>query len=387
MGDHVLIRRVKAIHWGSNSSGPDCEVFSLITAAPDAGVAEAVNGGIENCIAIQPDGFAGGSVTAFNVGAGSDISFHLESHAKSPYIRNCYADFGVATPNPSGLKSRGIAMAWCRGGVIEGNHIYNSDLAGPYQQGHSIRDMIVRNNFYKNVGIGVQLDLGSSSVELALVDISESPAGSLIALAHVDGGGHGLSVGDRVRVEPDGGLPTEFHGTFSVIETTDDETFKFRLSTRPKFNAAGIGFRVFSAARAIVEGNVIELAPVGGAAAIQINDGNDSDPFLEAPDYVNGDVILRNNKIRYVDAAPPADLHETIIKVQGTKNVMIQNNVIDTISTAPLVNERCANATYFNNRRPSGKLLRGYERDSKTFYGELETDAEDAFILALLEKK
>lgn len=146
--------------------------------------------------------------------------------------------------------------------------------------------------------------------------------------------------------------------------------------------------KVFGIGRAIIEGNVIELAAgVSGASAIIIDDANGMSPYSETPDYVHADVIIRNNKIRYVDGAPPNDGGATLIEAQGVKHLIVQNNVLDTVATLPLQNVRCGHATYFNNRTPAGKLIQGYEADLEIKYGELETDAEDAFVMALFNER
>src|ERR1051325_9427704 len=71
LGDHGKIRRVKARNWGTTAAGSarPCYVFSVISALPDSGVAETVDCGIENCVAILPSGNNAGQATAFHVGS------------------------------------------------------------------------------------------------------------------------------------------------------------------------------------------------------------------------------------------------------------------------------------------------------------------------------
>ena len=64
-----------------------------------------------------------------------------------------------------------------------------------------------------------------------------------------------------------------------------------------------------------------------------------------------------------------------------------QNNVLDTTATVPLANQRCGSATYFSNRTPSGVLLRGWNNDTSRKYDELETEAEDALVLAMFNER
>ena len=164
-------------------------------------------------------------------------------------------------------------------------------------------------------------------------------------------------------------------------------TQSFRLPVSNPNNptpTTGTVQKVFSVGRVIIEGNIIELRQgISNQRAIQASDNASSTP---AYDYVYGDVIIRNNKLRYVDGATPNDSGATLIEVQGVKNVIIQNNVLDTIATAPLTDARCANATYFNNRTPAGVLVQGKNNDSGRKYDELETDAEDAFVMGFIKR-
>lgn len=175
MGSHTRIRRVRAKNWGTRNTSTPGFVFSLITALPSSSpaVTDIVNTGMEECYADSPGSGVGGDnnntiTTIFNVSGPDDTAVSAEAHAKSPFIRNCYVDAGVAAPVAglpitSRASFRAISMGWCRGGVVEGNQIYNVDVAGPYQGLRSVRDIIVRNNFCKNVARGPYFDLGQAT--------------------------------------------------------------------------------------------------------------------------------------------------------------------------------------------------------------------------------
>ena len=97
MGDQTRISRVKAINWGSKSSTKPCSVLSCITALPDSGVMEVVHPGIEECVVITPDAANNvATCTALSAGNPDNVSFSADGHGKSPYIRNCFVDCGVA---------------------------------------------------------------------------------------------------------------------------------------------------------------------------------------------------------------------------------------------------------------------------------------------------
>lgn len=389
MGNHARIQRVKVKNWGTKSGSVPCFALSVITAYPDSGPSDVVNAGIEGCVVIEPHSGNIGLGTALNAGSQSDISFIKEGHAKSPFIRNCFVDCGVATPNPNPTlwKYRALSMGWCRGGVVEGNHVYNTEIGGPYQDQRSVRDLIVRNNFYKNVAKGTLLKLGQLGSSLLA---SNATLATSSGVATISGGSLNvatLQAGDRVSITTTS--PATFTGVYQIasVQTTPSVQFTILTSLAGPATVTTVK-KVLSVSRAIIEGNVIELAPgVSGASAVSITDNNDAGSIVEPPDYLNGDVIIRNNKIRYVDGAVPNDGGATLIEAQGAKNLIVKDNVLDTIASAPLANFRCGSATYFNNRTPAGLLVRGVESATGRKYSELETDAEDAFVMAMFNER
>src|SRR5262249_17464662 len=151
MGDHVRIREVRAINWGTKTTSKTCFVFSVISGdRSDSGatVTEPIDVGIESCIADQPSGANAGKVSVLHVGGSSDSAADKEAFGKVPFIRNCYVDGGS-----NGLTNefRALSMNWCKGGVVEGNQIQNVNIGGPYIENATCRDLIVRSNSYKNV--------------------------------------------------------------------------------------------------------------------------------------------------------------------------------------------------------------------------------------------
>lgn len=381
MGEHVRIFRVRAINWGSKDTGRPCSVLSCITALPASGVPEVANAGIEGCVVVSPGAGNVAACTAVSIGNPDEVSFAADGHGKSPCIRNCFIDCGVATPSPSG-NYRAISAGWCRGGVVEGNHIHNADIGGPYQDAkQSTRDIIVRNNFYKNVARGPYWNLGTLATEVGPGALARSgTVGTVSGLSSFTY----FDAGVRVKVVT---TPSDYTGLY-VIQSKTASTFAVTVpNSGTSLVEATSVHKVYGVARAIVEGNIIELAAVSGAVAIAAVDNNDSSPYSELPDYVHGDVIVRNNKIRYVDGAAPNDSGATLVDLRGIKNIIVQNNVLDTIATTPLTNLRCGNATYFNNKTPGGVLLRGWNGDTSRKYDELETEAEDALVMAMFSER
>jgi hypothetical protein len=78
------------------------------------------------------------------------------------------------------------------------------------------------------------------------------------------------------------------------------------------------------------------------------------------------------------------------IRVYSAKNLLVRENVLDLTPAQPdnpLSSKNCESVAYFGNKTPSGVLLRGYNENSSKRYDELETDAEDALVLALFKRR
>ena len=208
-------------------------------------------------------------------------------------------------------------------------------------------------------------------------------------MATVSGSGlntTGLVAGDKVKITlvPTGGVL----GVYTVSTVPSSSSFTFQL---PGGSAASVLSvqKLFATGRAIIEGNVIELAPNLAASAltvpvaILVDDANPQSGVT--PDYGNGDIIIRNNKVRYVDGTAPPRTTDLGVVARGAKTLNVTNNILDLSNAKPLINQRCQSAHYFNNRTPGGALARGSNEDNQTKYDELETEAEDAFLLAALQ--
>lgn len=388
MGDHVKVFRVKAINWGSKDAAKSISVISCVCATSNSGIPEtnSANAGLEDCIVVLPGAGNVGLCTALSVAnAEEDVFASPETHGKAPFIRHCFVDCGVGTPdaNPATAKYRGLAMSWCHGGVIVGNQIHNVDIGGPYIDGQrSTRDVVVRDNSYRNVARGPFWNLGTLATETSPGSLARSGTVGTVS---------GLSLfkdfepGTRVRLITS---PADYSGVY-IVQTKTATSFTVTVPTAgAALVTVSSARKVFGVNRAIVEGNNIELSPdASDVRAIAVVDNNDSSPYVEPPDYVHEQVILRNNKIRYVDNVAPNDAAGTLIELKGVRNIIVQNNVLDTLATASMAHTRCANATYFNNRTPGGVLLRGLNNTTGAKTSELETDAEDAFVMAMFNER
>jgi len=389
MGDHVRICRVKAINWGTKFSSRPCYVFSLITGSPDNVVPEAVNAGIENCVAITPGVGNNGVVTVFNVGSQDDLSFTRESHAKSPFVRDCFADCGQATPDPINGKYRGISMGWCRGGVVEGNQIHNADIAGPYQDLRSVRDLIVRNNVFKNVGKGIVLKQAALGSTFLTGTAKFSIVSGIATIYGNDAGGAGLNltslvVGDRVKLALANSIYNGVYEVKSIQMTSFTAITPLTLGSPITVNSA---IKLLSVSRAIIDANVIEL-PLGvvGISAVSIDDNNDITPYVETPDYVHGDILVRHNKIRAVDSSGPLAADTLLVQVKGAKNLHATNNVLDVASGTAINTSRCGSITCFDNRNADALSMPPPTAATDRYLTDLDLPAEDSFLMAYFAK-
>jgi hypothetical protein len=295
MGNHSRVVRVKVMNWGVKAGGPAGFVIAMLTGDPGNGVNSVTNCGIEECIVVVGDlgESAADPVTVLHVGGKETAASPDEAFGLGPYIRNCFVDCGQ-TP-PFTREFRALSMAWCRGGVVEGNQIHNTKYGGPHQTATGARDLAVRNSAYRNVWKGPYWSMASQGVQ-----------------------------------------------------------------------------------RLVVEGNSIELATGAASSdyAIQLDSG------ATPPSYAHGNVVIRDNRIRYVDGGSGS---AGGIKAWSAQNLQVRENTVELAPATPLMHKNCGAAQYFENRTPAGVLVRGYNESTSLLCSELETDAEDAFILGMIK--
>src|SRR6266516_1761374 len=187
MGNHARVRRIKVINWGTKSSTRPCFVIGVVTADPPSGVTGVTDCGIEECMAVTPGSGNVGPVTLLHAGGIESAATNVTGLGIGPFIRNCFVDAGQTSPFPNEI--RGLSMAWCKGGIVEGNQAHNMMYGGPFQQPTSAQDVIVRTNFYKNVNKGPFL--GGLAVSQGAGSLSRSGTVATVTLPV----GHNLLVG------------------------------------------------------------------------------------------------------------------------------------------------------------------------------------------------
>lgn len=380
MGNHARARRIKAINWGKKSSGPDCYVIALLTADPPSGVPGVVDTGMEECIAITPGNGIDGPITVFHAGPKDDAGVNAEGYGTEPFIRYCFVDFGWPTAT---AECRGLSMAWCKGGIVEGNQVHNTKYGGPCLTKASTRDVTVRNNLYKNVAKGPFWNLATLSATALSTLVRDTD--HTIAIAATSSA-HGMLAGDRVKIDV-AGAASSYEGIFVIKDVPSSTTFRYQMQGDPGGNGSSPTMqKVFGVSKLVVEGNTIELA-TGSAGAVGVH-VDDSMLSPQGPDYAHGDVIIQDNKVRYLDGLFDSSYSGYGIQMNGAKNLLIRNNVVEAAPTNPIRNNRCGAVKCFNDKTPAGVLIQGVdEANGSKKYDELETDAEDAMVLALFNRK
>jgi hypothetical protein len=328
LGNHARIRLVKVINWGTKNSSTPCFVIAALTADPASGVSGVTDCGIDECIAINPSAGNVGPATVFHTGPKDDSGTNAEAFGIGPFIRNCFLDCGSPTATP---EYRGLSMAWCKGGVVEGNQVHNTRFGGPYCKNSSSRDLVVRNNFYKNVFKGPYWNLGTLAPSYGSGTLSRTLTVATVTVT----AGHSLSKLDRVKIA---GSPSNFDGIHQVTGTSGN-TFTFDTSvTAVSSSTLSSVQKVYGVDKLAVEANIVELAlQTSGAAddvvGIYLHDAALAGQDPGYPAYPHGDVIVRDNKVRYLDGAyqtSPAYIGYGI-QVNWAKNLLVRNNVIEAI--------------------------------------------------------
>jgi hypothetical protein len=286
-------------------------------------------------------------------------------------------DSPTATP-----EYRGLSMGWCKGGVVEGNQVHNTKYGGPYLEKATTHDIAVRGNVFRNVAKGPFWNLGTkygSSKSLQSLSFALRSDGLWDATA-TTASSHNLDVGDRVQLLC---TPSGLSGTFEVTAMVSPTQFKYITDANHKDGwTSGTAEKVYGVGNLVVEGNVVELA-TGSDGLIGIH-VHDNELSLQATDYAHGDVVIRGNKVRYLQGLSDHGWAGEGIRVAGAKNVIVSENVVECAPANPIKDFRCGTVTYFHNDTPAGALIQGYDGVANSKYSELETEAEDALLLTVI---
>ncbi len=376
MGNHLRLHRVKVINWGTKTGSRPCFALAVVAADPSVSVPATIDSVIVDCIVVERASPSVGPVTAIHIGRKDDVATNAEGFAQGPVIRHCFVDCGW--PTATG-ESRGLSMEWCRGGIVEGNQVHFTQY-GTYAEKGSIREMVVRDNFFKNLAKGMFWNLGQSGP----TPLNNGSLDRVGTTGTVSITSHGLAIGDRVKLTTSEAI--HFDGVYMVVGIPDTDHFTITMANSGPLSAAiNSANRIFGANNLLVEGNTVELAT--GTAGLQAIHLYDQKIMEGVPTDVFGDVIVRHNHIHYVDSAFAPSFFGDGILINGATNALVMNNVVETAPIPPIRILRCRNVTAQNNRTPSGKLIEGHNTDTAQRYPDLETENDFALVMSLFNRR
>jgi hypothetical protein len=255
MGNHARVRRVKVVNWGTKTSARPCHVVAMIVADPAWTAAEITNSGIDERIAVLPGNGTATPITVFHVGAKADPAAALEGAGWGGFIRNCFVD-GASLALTADV--RALSMNWCRGGVVERNQVHNVQWGGPCLEKANGRELIIRDNVFRNVRKGPFLNLGTKSgtqVGVSAISFVAISGGSEATVTTQTN--HNLAQGDGVLLQC---TPSDLSGLFAVTQSVNAIQFKYRIlgGTQPPAFGSGTLEKIFGTRKIVIEGGCYE---------------------------------------------------------------------------------------------------------------------------------
>ncbi len=176
-----------------------------------------------------------------------------------------------------GAEIRAISVTSCRGGIVEGNQIHNVWLGGPYAGVLNTKEIIIRNNTYKNVVTGPYWKAGALGNASGTVVASETNDIVTITTPFP----HNLYAKAWIQVLSSGN-PVGFYQLTKVV---DADHFEYSNPTAP---SAPVTFKLVQGVdKLVAEGNVIELADLDETEYAAPN-------LADSPDYLPIAILVRN---------------------------------------------------------------------------------------------
>ena len=244
-GNHVRIRRVRAIHFGTYQffpfGHPDHrpECFVLSVGGQAAVLPEPTDCIIEDCI-VEHRAKLGGTnnITCLSNSSGEVPRTGIMEYHRGCIIRNCYVDgaFEDATVD-LGQQVFGCSPDGGSGAIAKGNRISNVQV-GMYHDTWSTRSVVMRHNHFKNIYRGAirQKITGSSDEKLKY--------GSSLVLGQAGGKNiailttfepHGLEAEDTVEIS--GAVAVDFTDNVERVSTLYNGSFEVLSNPAPTSNS------------------------------------------------------------------------------------------------------------------------------------------------------
>ena len=330
----------------------------------------------------------------------------------------CQALFAATDPSTPtnlgaafiGVNFQGVTVGGGSLGIMEGNFIANCTIGGPYADTFSTKDIIVRNNYYRSVLVGILQNMGGAGGD-GVPDSNGNPTpphptavaytahtGSSKALATVTlANSHGYSVGQAVVLQSlkvGGNVNNPYNGSFliSAIPSTPVDpldgsptSFVYALNTDPlaapdSGSLSGANVRPLWQMRdCVIENNTFEIIRSANdgaqASGISLFAPFPTLPFPfdtpSFPPYIYRRVVIKSNAIRYADYIPDAQdgrsSTDLAMQLLYCEDARVENNIVDLrLSDGSNVSDHirhgnCGTVRYFNNVTPNGLLVQGAE--------------------------
>lgn len=317
-----------------------------------------------------------GSITAPNV-----LKYQMDHAPSVALVQDTYC-LPPNTPDNSpacmwdtvflGVRNAGFSTDGGSEAIAESNRVFNAAVGGSYHDTWGTKDQTDRNNYYSDVVTGPDQNMGSYS---ALKQGSLSVVGTTATFTTTDP--HGLVVGQAVRIDPFLGTPPQEY--FAVTSVPTLTTFTFEVSgmgtPMPPYSFGAL----WQVGLAIRENNVIELGQAHHATttwgySIGVR-------FLSGPhdtQYVFRSVIARGNVIRLIPSSTNSLAQG--IQLLNVERAVVENNLIDLLSQAPMSVGGSKPLHFFNNQDSSGALI---QPATGQIAPDLRVRIEDALTMAL----
>ena len=295
-----------------------------------------------------------------------------------------------------GVDFHGPLSMFGTGGVTEGNAVYDCTFAS-YQDTGSTRDMVIRNNYWSDVNVGIYQNLPANhtTVRRSLSSVTKL-SDQITVEVDTAPNPHYLVVGDAVNIEGIlvGVSPNNvFNDDFFVTSVVSATKFQYRLtsstSLTPTIGALPPSYLVYwETRRTIIEGNAVDLYKIsqytGAAPEGFVGIVGGVSPTGKALTRFPG-WVFRENLVRHTDGIPtnlagvvsPAG-YSYAIGMLGLDGGVVDSNVVDVENSFPLqyASPRTKVQT-FNNLTAAGKPVLG---SNVSFIGSTPEESMDAFL-------
>ena len=277
------------------------------------------------------------------------------------------------TGSPAGTPGQGsssisnkiqlLSMSMVKHGVVENNIVMNADIGGPSQDSFFLDSLIVRNNYSQNIINGARYSLGSNFNSATLSSLDR--AGTIATAAHSSY--HNLRVGLPVVIT--NATPSAYNGTFVVLDTPDEYTFKYDIGSDPGSAAAGAKFAPkLYAGDYVLENNIFQMQayktntrPIGFISQLTDN------LLWPHPPHIARSIVIKDNIAGYVSGRQGEGFIGIALDISSADFFCAKNNIMSLDSTpTQTIRERYINGDgstsrglYLNNFNLSGQRITG----------------------------